>query len=80
LEERKWKNGRQNRFSWYTLLVKNPLKASKTNKSWNIKKSHKQDPRVKQQTKDYKQIQEHGSKTSIQSNVTTQGMNINTHI
>jgi len=70
LEERKWKNGRKNKFCWYKLLVKNPTRTRETNKSWNIrKKSHKQDFKAKQQTKDYKKIQEHGNKTNIQSNV-----------
>jgi hypothetical protein len=70
LEERKWKNGRKNRFCWYTLLVKNPLRARETNKSWNIiRKSHKKDPKARQQTKDYKKTEELDSKTNIQSNV-----------
>ncbi len=70
LQERKWKNGRKNRFCQYTLLVKNPLRTTETNKSWNIrKKQHKQALRSRQQTKDNKKIEEHGSKTNIQSNV-----------
>jgi hypothetical protein len=60
-------NGRENRFCWYTLLVKSPPRKRETKKSWNIRKNHIN--KILEQGNKQKTIKKHGSKTNIQSNV-----------